>query len=50
MALKKKGTPAKMEVVPTEADLEKWKKFINSCISTDTVIVKDDKKKGKNKS
>jgi len=48
MSIKKKGTPAKIEVVPDEKLLEQFKKLIEKATTSDTKIVKESKqKKGK---
>jgi hypothetical protein len=49
MALKKKGTPAKIEVVVKTADLERFKELVNDTFTSDIITIKEDKK-NKNKS
>jgi len=50
MALKKKGTPAKIDIVK-EADLEQWKKLINDAVNDPaTILIPKEKKNKKNKS
>lgn len=47
MALKKKGTPEKIEVVVKESDLEQWRKLIEKAAASDEVIILKTPKKGK---
>ena len=51
MAMKKKGTPEKIEVVvASDADLKKWKKLINDSIGCKPfTITTEDKSKPKKK-
>jgi hypothetical protein len=55
MALRKKGTPAKIEIVIEAEDLEAWKKLINDSINNEPfkIVIGDKfrvKKDKKNKS
>jgi len=43
MALKKKGTPAKIEVVVKTSDLERFKQLVNDTFTSDIITVKEDK-------
>jgi hypothetical protein len=43
MALKKKGTPEKIEVVVKEADLQRFRKLIEKSIGDDIIILKTPK-------
>jgi len=48
MAMKKKGTPEKIEVVIDDSDLEKFRKLLEKATTSDIKIVKESKqKKGK---
>lgn len=50
MALKKKGTPAKIEIVVKESELEQWKKLLNDSVNNEPfTIITDSKLRQKNK-
>jgi hypothetical protein len=47
MALKKKGTPEKLTVVPDANDLEAFQKAVDRAIEAELQELKEQKKKGK---
>ncbi len=47
MAIKKKGTPEKIEVVADVSELEKFRKLIEKSINPDTIVKKSKQKKSK---